>query len=116
MIEARRFFMKTCDACGYENDDDADFCARCGAHLADKTIKPQKHKENEECYGSEEDECFGLPYGGAICGLIFGVFIILWAIGVILGWSIWDYFLPIILVTFGVLLVAGAIYTMRQRR
>ena len=107
--------MKTCEACSYENDDDADFCARCGAHLADKAVKPQVHEEDKDCYGSEDDDCFGLPYGGAICGLIIGVFIILWAVGALLGWSIWDYFWPIILVTFGVLIVAGAIYSMRKR-
>ncbi len=116
MVLPRRLPMKTCAACDYENDDDADFCARCGAHLADKTVKPQVHEEDKDCYGSEDDDCFGLPYGGAICGLILGVFIILWAVGAFLGWSIWDYFWPIILVTFGVLIVAGAIYSMRKRQ
>lgn len=108
--------MKTCDACGYDNEDDADFCARCGAHLTDKTVKPKVHEEDKDCYGSEEDECFGLPYGGAICGLILGVFIILWAIGPLFGLDIWTYFWPFIILVFGVLLIAGAIYTIRRRQ
>jgi hypothetical protein len=108
--------MKTCDACGYENDSDADFCARCGAHLADVKAKPViEKKEDEDCYGKEEEECFGLPHGGAICGMLFGFVIIFWALGLIFGWNIWDYFWPLILVIFGGLIVAGAIYTMRRR-
>ncbi len=108
--------MKTCSACNYENDDDAEFCARCGAHLAEEKKVRYVEKKEEDCYGSEEDECFGLPYGGAICGLIFGLFIVLGAVGLFFGWSIWDYFWPIILVIIGVLIVAGAIYSMRRRR
>ncbi len=108
--------MKTCDACGYENERDAEFCARCGVHLAGKAVKPKAPAEDKDCYGSEEDECFGLPYGGAICGLFIGIIIILWAVGALLGWNIWDYFWPIILVTVGVLIVAGAVYSIRRRQ
>ena len=108
--------MKTCDACGYENDSDADFCARCGAHLAAVKAKPAEvEKEDEDCYGKEEDECFGLPHGGAICGMLLGLIIIVWALGLIFGWNIWDYFWPLILIVIGGLVVVGAIYTMRRR-
>ncbi|MFW9985704.1 MAG: zinc ribbon domain-containing protein [Candidatus Odinarchaeota archaeon] len=108
--------MKTCDACGYENDTDADFCARCGAHLADVKAKPAVvEKKDEDCYGKEEDECFGLPHGGAICGMLFGLIIIVWALGIIFGWNIWDYFWPLILIIIGSLIVVGAVYTMRRR-
>lgn len=108
--------MKSCAACNYENEDDADFCARCGAHLTDVKAKPQIEKKDDDCFGSEENECFGLPYGGAICGLIFGIVIILWAVGPFIGLYIWDYFWPFILFIFGALIIAGAIYSMRRRR
>ncbi|MFW9830426.1 MAG: zinc-ribbon domain-containing protein [Candidatus Thorarchaeota archaeon] len=109
--------MKSCAACNYENEDDAEFCARCGAHLTEAKAKPHisTKKKDDDCYGSEEQECFGLPYGGAICGIIFGVIIILWAAGLLLGWNVWDYFWPLIFVIIGGLIVAGAIYSMRHR-
>ncbi len=109
---------KRCAACDFENDSDADFCARCGAHLAEAKAKPKPYveKKDDQCFGSEEDECFGLPYGGAICGIFIGVIIIAWAAGTLLGWNIWDFFWPIIILIIGVLIVAGAIYTIRKRK
>jgi hypothetical protein len=107
---------KRCAACDFKNDDDADFCARCGAHLAAEEPKPvMVEREDKDCYGSEEDECFGLPHGGAICGILIGLIIIVWAAGLLFGWNIWDYFWPLILIIFAVLIIAGALYTMRRR-
>ena len=99
-----------CTKCGFKNEDDVDHCTKCGAPLQ------LSRTERRTMRKKREDECFGLPHGGIIVGIIFGVFIILWAVGALLGWSIWDYFWPIILVTFGVLIVAGAIYSMRKKR
>ncbi|MFX0168900.1 MAG: zinc ribbon domain-containing protein [Candidatus Hodarchaeota archaeon] len=104
--------VKTCQACDYKNEDDADFCARCGAHLQEIKTKPIGDKD---CYGDEDQECFGLPHGGAICGIIIGTIIIVWGLSTIMGWDIWSYFWPLIFILFGILIVAGAIYAVRRR-
>jgi hypothetical protein len=62
-----------------------------------------------------EDECFGLPHGGAIVGIIFGVIVILIGLAIFSGVPLWDYFGPAILVILGILIIAGAIYGMRRR-
>jgi hypothetical protein len=110
--------MKTCAACGYENDEDAEFCAKCGAALEAEKPKVVVEKEDYGCFGDErkEDECFGLPYGGAICGIIIGLFIILWALGTLFQWPIWNYFWIILILIVGVLIVAGALYTISRSR
>lgn len=104
---------KTCQACDYKNDDDAEYCARCGAVLAE--MKPVAGKD-EDCFGDEDSECFGLPHGGAIFGIIIGIIIIIWGVSSITGFPIWEYFWPLILVLFGLLIVVGAIYAMSRRR
>jgi hypothetical protein len=63
-----------------------------------------------------ENECFGLPNGGMIVTLVIGIIIILVGLGFFLqtaygiSVNIW----PFIIIIFGVLLVAGALY--RQKR
>jgi amino acid transporter len=63
----------------------------------------------------KEDECFGLPHGGAIFGLIIGVIIILWGISYIAEIDFGNYFWPVIIIIFGILIVAGAIYKFGRR-
>ena len=64
-----------------------------------------------------EDECFGLPHGGAIVGLIIGIIIILWGLTQVMpgllpaGFSLWW----LIIIIFGVLIVAGALYKFSRR-
>ena len=112
--------MVTCQACGAMNDEDAEFCAKCGASLEPTTTTPRRARQTD-CFGGPdkpEDECFGLPYGGAICGLIIGIFIIIWAASffipqlatIIANW--WYLFIGII----GVLLIVGALYSISRRR
>jgi tetrahydromethanopterin S-methyltransferase subunit E len=60
-----------------------------------------------------DDECFGLPYGGAIVGLFFGAIIILYGLSSVFGWSIDFGSWAVIL--FGVLIVAGAVYGLTRR-
>jgi uncharacterized membrane protein YvbJ len=110
--------LVTCQACGGTNDEDAEFCAKCGASLHPTTTRKS---QRTDCFGgpeAPEDECFGLPYGGAICGIIIGFFIILWAssyfipqIAILLA-NWWFLFIGII----GVLMIAGAIYSISRRR
>ena len=62
-----------------------------------------------------EDECFGLPHGGAIVGIIFGVIVILVGLAIFQGVQLWEYMGPAILVILGILIIAGALYGMRRR-
>jgi hypothetical protein len=66
-----------------------------------------------------EEECFGLPHGGAIVGIAIGVIILLWGIftlaqqaGLITqAVDIW----PLALIIFGILIVAGALYGLSRK-
>jgi len=44
--------MVYCSKCGKKNEDDAEFCAKCGAALKD-TIKDHKKSHDDRC----EEEC-----------------------------------------------------------
>jgi LPXTG-motif cell wall-anchored protein len=110
--------LVTCQTCGTINEEEAQFCAKCGAALyaTEKT-----RGTRTDCFGGPggpEDECFGLPYGGAICGIIVGFLIILWAISYFVPafQIIGAYTGPIFLGIIGVLLIAGAIYSISRRR
>ena len=60
-----------------------------------------------------QDECFGLPRGGAIFGLFIGIIIIVFGIQWFLGWDIdlW----PFVTIIIGILFIAGAIYGLSRR-
>lgn len=60
------------------------------------------------------DECFGLPRGGAILGLVIGVLIIIVGLQQLFGWQI-DLG-PFAIIIFGILIVAGAIYGLTRKR
>jgi hypothetical protein len=67
-----------------------------------------------------EGECFGLPNGGVIIGLVFGLLVIVVGLGLFLQASgvnvnFWTFIWPLIIIIFGVLMLAGALYR-RQRR
>jgi amino acid transporter len=61
----------------------------------------------------ERDECFGLPNSGAIAGIVFGILIIIWGLSALLGWEI--NLMAFIVIIFGTLIVAGAIYTLTRK-
>jgi flagellar biosynthesis protein FliQ len=66
-----------------------------------------------------EGECFGLPYGGMIAGIVFGAIIIIVGIGLFLQASgyivdFWSSFWPIIIIIFGLLIVLGALFGRRR--
>jgi ribosomal protein L40E len=106
-----------CEACGAKNEADAQFCAKCGASLQVAKPKP-KEKRDEDCFGSEEQQCFGLPHGGAVCGIIVGVLIIVWGLASVLGvLNLWGQYWPFVLaMLLGSLLVAGGVYSASRRR
>ncbi len=108
--------MVTCPKCGTRNQDDAKFCVNCGSDLL-LTGEERRHGGGG-CFGQQDkrpqDECFGLPNGGAIVGLIIGILIIIFGLSNLFGWRI-DLG-PMALIIVGVLISAGAIYGMSRRR
>ncbi|UCG45426.1 MAG: hypothetical protein JSV58_01190 [Candidatus Bathyarchaeota archaeon] len=62
-----------------------------------------------------EDECFGLPNGGAIAGIIFGLLIIIWGFSLATGIDLWGNIFYIIVIIFGALIIAGSAYKLRRR-
>lgn len=106
-----------CSKCGTQNPDDARVCSNCGAPLY--TVGQPYRGSDQEHYRRVQGECFGLPNGGAIAGLVFGVIIILLGVGLFLQASgyienFWNIFWPLILVIFGVLVLAGALFGRRR--
>jgi hypothetical protein len=61
-----------------------------------------------------ENECFGLPHGGAVFGLFIGAIIILWGLTQLFGWNIEIWIWVIIVI--GILMIAGAIYGLTRKR
>ena len=96
--------MVYCKKCGAQNTDDASICASCGEPL----------KASYRVSRRRDDECFGLPGGGSIVGLLFGIAIILLGASELMNWNI-DLG-PYAIIAFGLLIVAGALYQQNQRR
>jgi len=109
--------MVYCPKCGAKNEDDAKFCVKCGAPLYPE--KQEKKREEHVCFGPREkhveEECFGLPYGGAIAGIIIGAFIILFGLAMALGIEIGRLIAPIAIIIVGLLIIAGAIFRLRRK-
>jgi hypothetical protein len=109
--------MVYCPKCGTLNDDTAEFCVKCGASLRTGTYESRRYERRRT-----ENECFGLPHGGAIVGLAIGIIIVLWGVltlaqqaGLIassLSPNLWI----IVVIVIGVLLIAGGIYRMNRIR
>lgn len=107
--------MVTCPKCGAKNSDEATYCVSCGGSL---NILDGGRKRGGNCFGQSgsrmDDECFGLPHGGAIVGVIIGIIIILYGLVNVFGWNLdVGAYIPIII---GTLIVAGAIYGLTRRR
>jgi len=109
--------MVYCPKCGTQNMDDAKFCSKCGADLfAGETVEKRTEAYARPSRKRMEDECFGLPHGGVIVGIIVGLILIVVGVGMAFGYNIWNYFWPLIIVIIGVLVVAGAIFGRRRYR
>jgi uncharacterized membrane protein YvbJ len=106
--------MVYCSKCGTQNPDTNTVCSNCGAPLY--TVGERYRGSDREHYRRVENECFGLPNGGMIVGIVIGVIIVLIGLSLFLqttiGFTIdiW----PFIIIIFGVLILLGALY--RQRR
>ena len=119
--------MVFCSKCGTKNDDSAKYCVKCGQNLNVPTEKrlEKRIEEGAEEFGrraeewgenfgkSAEQECFGLPHGGTIFGLVIGFIIILFGITSLAGVNI--EFWPLIIIIFGILIVGGAIYSITKK-
>lgn len=99
-----------CPKCGFKNQDEAEFCSNCGANL--KISGSERRITRRQ----REDECFGLPHGGAIVGLLFGIIIILWGLTQVPGLFPEGFeFWWLIIIIFGVLIIAGSLYKSGRR-
>jgi uncharacterized membrane protein YidH (DUF202 family) len=102
--------MVYCTKCGAKNEEDAAICVKCGATLV---AQPPWRREH---WRPAEEECFGLPHGGAIIGLIFGIIIILVGLSMLPGIEIGKYIGAVLVIIFGILILAGALYRYSRRR
>ena len=64
-------------------------------------------------YKRARDECFGLPRGGAIFGLLIGIIIVFVGLQLVFRWDI-DIG-PYATIIVGILFAAGAIYGLSRR-
>ncbi len=109
--------MVYCSKCGTQNPDDAKVCSKCAAPLY--TVGEQYPGSEREHYRRVQGECFGLPNGGMIAGIVFGIIIIVLGLGLVLQESgyiadFWNVFWPFIIIIFGILILLGALYGRRR--
>ena len=101
--------MVYCTKCGTKNEEEAVLCVNCKEPLGgNQTFRRERRRK--------ESECFGLPHGGSIAGLVIGFIIILWGVTSVLDINFGSYLWAVVIVIFGTLMVAGALYSMSRRR
>jgi len=114
-----------CSKCGTKNEEDVIFCVECGANLTGpptrRSERGRREKEEKQEKGERpEQECFGLPHGGAIAGILLGVIILIWGFSVLLQQmgiiAETLHFWYIIIIAVGILIVAGAVYKVTRPR
>ncbi|MDH5685773.1 MAG: zinc-ribbon domain-containing protein [Candidatus Hadarchaeaceae archaeon] len=104
--------MVYCSKCGAKNKDEAKICVKCGESLYLPRERRERHVE----------ECFGIPRGSAIFGILIGAIIIiigiLYFLSKIFGWIIefTDIFGVLILFAIGIMFFAGGFYRLRRER
>jgi len=96
--------MVYCTKCGAKNEEDAVVCVKCGASLVGRPAWRRERRRPEE-------ECFGLPHGGAIVGLVIGIIIILVGLASLYEIDIG----PLMIIAFGVLILVWALYRYSRR-
>jgi hypothetical protein len=118
--------MVYCTQCGAENEEGASTCINCGVPLQasragnrgweeELEVRAEEFGERAEQFGKRmERECFGLPDGNMIIGVLFGFAIILVGARELFGWNI-D-FGPFIAIVVGVLIIAGVLYNQSKGR
>lgn len=113
--------MVYCVKCGTKNPDDAKTCSQCGAPLYSLT-EGELRRHGKECFGAEphervEEECFGIPIGSTVIGLVFGIIIIIVGFSFLLRelYGISVPWWPLVIIIFGILIVVGAIYSLSRK-
>jgi len=111
--------MVYCSKCGTQNPDTATVCSNCGAPLY--SAGQQYRGSEREHYKRVQNECFGLPNGGLIASIVFGSIVIFIGVGLFLQTSgyianFWNLLWPLIIIIFGLLILAGALYQRRRIR
>ena len=105
--------MVVCPKCGTKNEEDAKYCAQCGANLETGAYPSRRYKRKRE------EECFGIPRGGTIVGLAIGVIIVLWGfIWLLQQVNVLPKTLeigPFAAIIFGILILVGALYGLSRR-
>lgn len=112
--------MVYCSRCGTKNKEDTKHCIKCGTPLY---LIKGKHKEEDVCFGRTEgeidrkieEECFWIPYGGALIGVILGVFIIIIGLAIVFKLEIWHWIGTLIMIIVGLLIIIGALFGFRRR-
>ena len=107
--------MVYCHECGTKNDDDAEYCSKCGTSLKDSDDRDERYRRRRERRHRHRNEFFGLPNGSMIVGLLFGILLILFGLSSFYGVELWRYIWPAIIVILGILIVAGAISNYARR-
>jgi len=109
--------MVRCTKCGVENEEDAAFCKACGNPLHPEP--PGTRRRHDTCFGPSErgpeQECFGIPYGGLIPGLVVGSILILLGLSTIFDIAVSRYIPAIIMATIGIVIILAALYSYRRR-
>ncbi len=120
--------MFFCTNCGADNKDGARYCSKCGTTL--ETLREESWEKRVETWGEQigermerwgedvgsrmENECFGLPHGGMIAGVVFGLIVILVGLSVLWSWTI--QIGGIIAIIIGALIAVGALYSVLKKR
>jgi hypothetical protein len=112
-----RLGLVYCTKCGAKNEENDKYCTKCGApqEITQKKGWEEQVEEWGEGFGRRvEKECFGLPHGGAIFGLIFGIFILALGLGLLFNLNInfGGYFIVVV----GLLILVSAVYSFLRRR
>jgi uncharacterized membrane protein YvbJ len=122
--------MVYCVKCGVKNSDDAKFCVKCGENLTSSQEKWEWERrvdawgedvgKRAEEWGKQmerefKDECFGLPHGGAIVGIIVGIIILILGFALLANINIWSYLGPIAAIIVGILILTGVAYRLTRR-
>jgi uncharacterized integral membrane protein len=112
--------MPYCQNCGTKNEEGVEFCTKCQQPLYDTRRRRTRH---DGCYGEGRPEqgCFGLPHGGIIVGILFGLILLIygvsWVLSITLGISFSGQLVgPLIVIAIAILIIAGAIYQLRRRK
>jgi uncharacterized membrane protein YvbJ len=105
--------LTTCPKCGTENQEGSKYCSKCGASIYRERYR---RRRDDECFGPEEEQCFGLRHGGTIAGIIVGLFIVMVGLAFFFGENLTSFVVPFILVVIGVLVIAAAASALSRRR